>query len=46
MLGALAGLALLTGFLALPELPLGLMLGVYKVVTLLRSERNRALAFQ
>ncbi|MGA2418677.1 MAG: hypothetical protein ABSG69_01225 [Candidatus Acidiferrum sp.] len=52
VLGVLAGLALLTrwssgrvlalcaGFLALPELPLGLMLGVYTVVTLLPSERR------
>ena len=56
VLGALAGLALLTGwssarvlalwaaFLALPELPLGLMLGVYTVVTLLPSEHRRAAA--
>lgn len=56
VLGVLAGLALMTGwssarvlalwaaFLALPELPLGLMLGIYTVVTLLPPERNHALA--
>jgi len=56
VLGALAGLALLSGwsaarsvvlwaaFLALPELPVGLMLGVYTIVVLLPSERNRELA--
>jgi hypothetical protein len=50
VLGVLAGLALLTGwssarvlalcagFLSLPELPLGLMLGVYTVVRLLPAE--------
>lgn len=50
VLAALAGLALLTGwssaralalwagFLSLPELPLGLMLGVYTVVRLLPTE--------
>jgi len=50
VLGVLAGFALMTGwssarvlalwagFLALPELPLGLMLGVYTVVTLLKLE--------
>lgn len=55
VLGAIAGLALLTGwssarmlalcaaFLALPELPLGLMLGVYTIVTLLPDKRERAL---
>jgi hypothetical protein len=55
VLGVLAGLALLTGwssrrvlalwagFLALPEMPVGLMLGVYTVVTLLPRERNRVL---
>jgi len=55
VLGAIAGFALLTGwtsvrllalcaaFLALPELPLGLMLGVYTIVTLLPHDRERAL---
>ena len=55
VLGVLAGLALLTGwssarvlalwaaFVALPELPLGLILGVYTIVRLLPSERDRAL---
>jgi hypothetical protein len=54
LLGALAGLALLTGwssaralvlcagFLSLPELPLGLMLGVYTVVRLLPTGPVRA----
>ena len=54
VLGAIAGLALWTGwssaravalsagFLALPEMPLGLMLGVYTIVRLLPFERQRA----
>jgi len=52
VLGAAAGLALLSGwssarvlalcaaFLSLPELPLGLILGVYTIVQLLPSERE------
>ena len=55
VLGAIAGLALLTGwssarvlalcagFLALPEMPLGLILGVYTIVKLLPDEGDRAL---
>jgi hypothetical protein len=54
VLGAVAGLALLSGWssarvlalwagvLSLPELPLGLMLGVYTVARLLPSEGSRA----
>jgi hypothetical protein len=56
VLGVLAGLALLTAwssarilalaaaFLALPELPLGLMLGVYTIVRLLPYGREHALS--
>jgi hypothetical protein len=56
VLGALAGLALLTGWssarmlalwaglLSLPELPLGLILGVYTVVRLLPAENGRVVA--